>query len=208
MVKTKRIISFIVAIIAATGVCFLTACSEEKGADNAHGSTSYSFAISKTDVMLEEGESEKLECTYGDKNIVFSSSDENVATVSQDGTINAKSVGVAYITAKADGVDGAEKMCKVTVVKYEYSVKIDREENITAVINDKSVTLDFVAAVYKNGAKTDISVKFTVSPSGADVVTDGNTLKVTFSSVGVYTIKAEYADAFAIVTVNAVNDIA
>lgn len=208
MVKTKRIISLIVAIIASMGVCFLSGCFVKKGADNAQGNTSYSFAISKTAVTLEAGQSEKLECRYGDKKIIFSSSDESVATVSQDGTISAKSVGVAYITAKADGVDGAEKMCKVTVVKYEYSVKIDREENITAVIKDKSVTLEFVAAVYRNGEKTDITVKFTVTPAGAAVVADGNTAKVTFSAVGVYTVKAEYAGASATVTVKAVNNVA
>ena len=209
MVKTKRVISLLIAVIAALGVCFLTACktTTDDGGE-ADGKISYSFAISKTAVTLEAGQSEKLECRYGDKKIIFSSSDDKIATVSDDGTINAVSVGVAYITAKADGVDGAEKMCKVTVVKYEYSVEIDREESITAVIKDNAVTLDFVAVVYKNGEKSDLTANFTVSPAGANLVADGNTARITFSATGTYTVKAEYAGKTATVTVKVVNGVA
>ena len=209
MVKSKRIISLLIAVIAALGVCFLTACktATDDGGE-ADGKITYSFAISKTAVTLEAGQSEKLECRYGDKKIIFSSSDDKIATVSDNGTVNAVSAGVAYITAKADGVDGAEKMCKVTVVEYEYSVKIDREESITAVIKDKSVTLDFVAIVYKNGEKSDLIVNFTVNPDGATLVVSGNTARVTFSATGEYTVKAEYAGKTATVTVKVVNSVA
>ncbi len=209
MVKSKRIISLLIAVIAALGVCFLTACNTATGdGGKADGKITYSFAISKTAVTLEAGQSEKLECRYGDKKIIFSSSDDKIATVSDNGTVNAVSAGVAYITAKADGVDGAEKMCKVTVVKYEYSVEIDREASITAVIKDKAVTLDFVAIVYKNGEKSDLIVNFTVNPNVATLVVSGNTARVTFSATGEYTVKAEYAGKTAAVTVKVVNDVA
>ncbi len=209
MVKSKRIISLLIAVIAALGVCFLTACNTATGdGGKADGKITYSFAISKTAVTLEAGQSEKLECRYGDKKIIFSSSDDKIATVSDNGTVNAVSAGVAYITAKADGVDGAEKMCKVTVVEYEYSVKINREESITAVIKDKAVTLDFVAIVYKNDEKSDLIVNFTVNPDGANLVVGGNTARVTFSATGEYTVKAEYAGKTATVTVKVVNSVA
>lgn len=208
MVKTKRIISLLIAVIAALGVCSLTACKSTENVADAEGKTTYSFAISQTAVTLEAGQSEKLECRYGDKKIIFSSSDNKIATVSDDGTITAVSAGVAYITAKADGVDGAEKMCKVTVVKYEYSVEIDREENITAVIKDKAVTLEFVAVVYRNDEKSDLIVNFTVSPDDANLVVNGNTARITFSSEGTYTVKAEYAGKTATVTVKVVNNVA
>lgn len=209
MVKSKRIISLLIAVIAALGVCFLTACNTATGdGGKADGKITYSFAISKTAVTLEAGQSEKLECRYGDKKIIFSSSDDKIATVSDNGTVNAVSAGVAYITAKADGVDGAEKMCKVTVVEYEYSVKIDREESITAIIKDKAVTLDFGAIVYKNGEKSDLIVNFTVNPDGANLVVGGNTARVTFSATGEYTVKAEYAGKTATVTVKVVNSVA
>lgn len=209
MVKSKRIISLLIAVIATLGVCFLTACNTATGdGGKADGKITHSFAISKTAVTLEAGQSEKLECRYGDKKIIFSSSDDKIATVSDNGTVNAVSAGVAYITAKADGVDGAEKMCKVTVVEYEYSVKIDREESITAVIKDKAVTLDFVAIVYKNGEKSDLIVNFTVNPDGANLVVSGNTARVIFSATGEYTVKAEYAGKTATVTVKVVNSVA
>lgn len=208
MVKTKRIIGLLVAVIAALGVSFLTSCGKTTDGSDAEGRTAYSFAISKTAVTLEAGQSEKLECRYGDKKIVFSSSDDKIATVSNDGTITAISAGAAYITAKADGVDGAEKMCKVTVVKYEYSVEIDREESITAVIKDKPVTIDFVAVVYRNGEKSDLVATITVGPAGANLVADGNAARITFPVVGEYTVRAEYAGAVATVTVKVVNDIA
>lgn len=209
MVKSKRIISLLIAVIAALGVCFSTACNTATGdGGKADGKITHSFAISKTAVTLETGQSEKLECSYGDKKIIFSSSDDKIATVSDNGTVNAVSAGVAYITAKADGVDGAEKMCKVTVVEYEYSVKIDREESITAVIKDKAVTLEFFAIVYKNGEKSDLIVNFTVNPDGANLVVSGNTARVTFSATGEYTVKAEYAGNTATVTVKVVNSVA
>ena len=99
-------------------------------------------------------------------------------------------------------------MCKVTVVEYEYSVKIDREESITAVIKDKAVTLDFVAIVYKNGEKSDLIVNFTVNQGGANLVVSGNAARVTFSATGEYTVKADYAGKTATVTVKVVNSVA
>lgn len=203
MVKTKKIIGFILAIIATIGVCCLTACKKDE-AKNADPKTTYSFAISKTEMTLESGQSEKLECRYGDKKIVFSSSDDNIATVAADGTVTAVNAGVAYITAKADGVEGAEKMCKVTVVKYEYRVEIDRDTTLTAI---KGASLDFVATVYRGGEKSNLTVKFMVTPTAATII-DKNTARVTFSATGEYTVKAEYAGVYAVVTVKVTDSIA
>jgi len=209
MVKTRRIISLFVAIIAAFGVCFLTACSNEDATtENADRKQSYSFAISATALSLEVGQKEKIECRYGDKKIVFSSSDKKVADVSQDGTVIALSAGEAYITAKAEGVEGAEKICKVTVVKNEYSVVIDRDAVITAVIGESSITLDFTAIVYVNGEASSLQASFTVSPSGAEVKADGGSARITFTAVGEYKVKAEYANSSATVTVKVIGNIA
>lgn len=211
MADFKRILSVFVAIIALAGACFLTACAPKKEKDenrNAERNETYSFAISATELNLEAGESERLECRYGDKKIVFSTSDEKIATVSDNGTVTAVSAGVAYITAKAEGVSGAEKMCKVTVVKNVYSVKIAGDSVVTAVLAGSSVTLDFAAVVYKNGERSSLNVKFSVSPSGAETEIRENTARVTFSSAGTYVVKAEYANVSASVTVNVIDSIA
>lgn len=211
MADFKRILSVFVAIIALTGVCFLTACAPKKEEDenkNAERNETYSFAISATELNLEAGESERLECRYGDRKIVFSTSDEKIATVSDNGTVTAVSAGTAYITAKAEGVPDAEKMCKVTVVKNDYSVKIGGDSVITVVLAGSRVTLDFAAVVYKNGEATSLGVKFSVSPAGAETEIKENSARVTFSSVGKFVVKAEYANVSSSVTVNVVDSIA
>ncbi len=52
-----------------------------------------------------------------DKRIVWSSSDENVAVVSADGTVTAKSEGKVTVTLKAEDGSGAFDTCEITVVK-------------------------------------------------------------------------------------------
>lgn len=75
--------------------------------------------LNKTSVELYPGNEETLEVTKtpedGEGTIVWESSDEEVATVS-DGTITAVAVGEATITAKVDGTEieaGASVLVKV-----------------------------------------------------------------------------------------------
>ena len=99
-------------------------------------------------------------------------------------------------------------MCKVTVVKNDYSVKIGGDSAITVVLAGSRVTLDFAAVVYKNGEATSLGVKFSVSPAGAETEIKENSARVTFSSVGKFVVKAEYANVSSSVTVNVVDSIA
>ncbi len=195
MAKTKRIIGFIVAVVALTCAFALSACSK-KGADDS--TTEYSFNIGKTAISLEVGESEKLECRYGDKTIVFVSSDPSVATVAADGTITAVTTGTAYVTASAEGVAGASKICKVTVTKSVYAVLLDRSGEIEALTG---TALEFNATVTKNGEKSALVANFSVSPAGYTIAADGNTARITFVQAGAYTVKAEYGGASVSVTV-------
>lgn len=208
MAKTKKIIAFVAAAIAALGMCFFSACSKKDSAGNANQSVSYSFSISKTSLSLEAGQSEKLECRYGDKKISFSSSDEQVARVSEDGTVTAVAVGVAYISAKAEGTDGAEKMCKVTVIQSDYTVSIDREGEIILLIGEAPVTLDFKATVYRNGEETSFAATFTITPAGCETDVRGGTARVTFSEVGEYVLTAAYKNASAKINIRVTDRIA
>ena len=209
MVKTKKIIGIILAAIVTLGLCLFSACSGGgSGSKDAPKTVSYNFFISETALSLEEGESEKLECSYGDKKIVFSSSDEAIARVSEDGTVTAVSSGEAYIAARAEGVSGAEKICKVTVVKNVYVVELDRSGEIAAVLNGGSVTLDFAATVYVNGEKSDLAATFSVMPEGCALKAEGNTARVTFSAAGEYELTASYKNASAKITVKVTDSIA
>lgn len=201
MVRTKRIIVLITIIALLFGAVALTACNN---GDDPNKTVKYSFNISKTEMSLEVGESEKLECHYGDKKIVFVSSDTAIATVSEDGTVSAVAEGVAYVTAKADGVDDAEKICKITVTKSVYTVSLGKEEKINAITG---ASIEFNAIVYKNGVKTALVANFTVSPADS-VVADNNVARVTFSRAGEYVVKAEYRGAVASVTVTVTDAIA
>lgn len=200
MAKTKRIIGLTVAIFTILAMCLLSACGKN---DDGNKTTSYSLSISVTSMTLEVGETDKLECRCGEKKIVFTSLDKAIATVSEDGTVTAVSAGVAYVTAKAEGTD-EQKTCKVTVTKSVYLVALDKQSEINAL---KGATLDFTATVYKNDEVSTLVPDFSVSPSGCAISAKGTVVRVTFSEVGVYTVKAAYNGATATVTVTVTESI-
>ena len=61
MVKTKKFIGFILAVIVSLGLCLFSACSKNGGTKDAPQTVSYNFFISSTALSLEKGQSEKLE---------------------------------------------------------------------------------------------------------------------------------------------------
>ena len=126
--------------------------------------------------------------------MTFVSSDSSVATVAEDGKITAAAVGTAYIRVSAGE---QEKICKVTVVKNEWTIRIDCESSITAV---NSLNKEFTATVYKNGEKTTETVAWTIS-GGAELFTDGNLTRVYTEKAGTYTLTAKYKKAVATVTI-------
>ena len=117
-------------------------------------------------------------------------------------------MGVAYISAKAEGVADAEKMCKVTVIQSDYVVLIDQESEIVVLIGDAPVTLDFRATVYKNGEETSLAATFTIAPAGCKTVVSDGTARVTFSEIGEYVLTAEYGNALATINIKVIDQIA
>jgi uncharacterized protein YjdB len=78
-----------------------------------------SVELNKTELELTEGGSETLVATVSPDNaslpeVAWSSSNEDVATVTQEGLVSGKSVGEATITAEADGKSAT---CVVTVTE-------------------------------------------------------------------------------------------
>ena len=130
-------------------------------------------SLSESAVGIIEGNTHKLtatvlpENTTDSKSISWSSNNEAVATVSEDGTITAKSVGTAVITATS--TNGKTADCTVTVSK--------KEIPITEVHLDKS------SATLTEGDSTTLVA--TVLPENT---TDGNSIKWSSSNVAVATV--------------------
>ncbi len=130
-------------------------------------------SLSESAVGIIEGNTHKLtatvlpENTTDSKSISWSSNNEAVATVSEDGTITAKSVGTAVITATS--TNGKTADCTVTVSK--------KEIPITEVYLDKS------SATLTEGDSTTLVA--TVLPENT---TDGNSIKWSSSNVAVATV--------------------
>ncbi len=138
-----------------------------------------SVILDKTQVSLKAGETSKLTATVSpedatDKTVTWSSSNTQVATVDNTGTVTAVSVGEATITAKCGS---ATATCKVTVIatpaasvildKTQVSLKAGETTKLTATVSpetttDKTVTWTSsnpqVATVDNNGTVTAISV--------------------------------------------------
>lgn len=197
----RKIIAFLAAfIVMITLSAALVGCgdktSDESGNPSSSGNANvkYNIVLSATELEIELGESEILVASCGNKTLTFVSSDSSVATVAEDGKITAAAVGTAYIRVSAGE---QEKICKVTVVKNEWTIRIDCESSITAV---NSLNKEFTATVYKNGEKTTETVEWTIS-GGAELFTDGNLTRVYTEKAGTYTLTAKYKKAVATVTI-------
>lgn len=87
---------------------------------------------------LDEGESEKLSVGYGgsptNKELIWTTSDENVAKVSEDGTVTATGAGTAIVTATSVGKNNGQEepasaSCTVTVTGLYEGFKYNVENN-------------------------------------------------------------------------------
>lgn len=87
------------------------------------------ITLSDDELELEKGKTAQLTATASNgEKITFTSSDDSVATVDENGNITANAVGTAFITAKT--ASGAGKSCKVTVTAPQ-------------IIEEKFVTVSF-----------------------------------------------------------------
>ena len=109
-----------------------------------------SVLLDKSEATLNAGESLTLAVTIlpedaTDKSVTWTSSNDDVATVSSDGVVTAVGAGTADITATANDGSGLSATCVVTVKE---QVTISWEQTIEAVVGDV-VTLEAEAS---NGA--------------------------------------------------------
>lgn len=98
-----------------------------------------SVTLNRTDITLDEGGSFTLKATVTpkdatDKTVTWSSSDENIVTVDQSGTIHAVKQGSASIVAQAGD---KQAICSVTVIKRATSISLDKE-SLTLLVGEVS----------------------------------------------------------------------
>ncbi len=164
-------------------------------------------SLNKTTATMTEGESLTLTATVAptnatNKNVTWSSSDTNVATVSASGVITAKSAGTATITVKtADGSKTAT--CVVTVKAKTIAVTgVTLDKTSATMIEGESLTLTATVAP-ENATNKNV----TWSSSDTNVATVSASGVITAKSPGTATITVKTADgsktATCVVTVKA-----
>ena len=148
-------------------------------------------SLSESAVGIIEGNTHKLtatvlpENTTDSKSISWSSNNEAVATVSEDGTITAKSAGTAVITATSS--NGKTADCTVTVSKKEIPItEVHLDKSSATLTEGDSTTL--VATVLPENTTDGKSIKW--SSSNVAVATVDLMGKVTAKSAGTAIITA------------------
>ena len=99
------------------------------------------ITLNKTQITIEEDQTENLIATITPENatnkeVVWTSSDENVATVDGEGTVTAVGVGESTITAKTE--NGITATCSVRVVD-SIPPEIQISKNITEITNNNVI---------------------------------------------------------------------
>lgn len=152
----KKLFKFLIAIFLGFS---LASCASE---DALNG-----VSLTKETLILEVGQTEKLEATVNikelsdDVSVLWSSSDEEVATVTKDGLVTAVGVGTAKITVTASkGMNKKKDICTVKV--------IPKQVPMEGVILDKLI------------ANIDVGDELILTPSF--IPADATNTKVTWSS--------------------------
>ena len=148
-------------------------------------------SLSESAVGIIEGNTHKLtatvlpENTTDSKSVSWSSSNEAVATVSEDGTITAKSVGTAVITATSE--NGKTASCAITVSKKEIPI-VDVALNRTSATITEGDILNLTATVLPENTTESKNIGW--SSSNNDIATVDSTGKVTAKKTGTVVITA------------------
>ena len=104
---------------------------------------STAVTLDKTSVSLLAGKTAALTATVDPEQagqaVTWTSSDENVVTVDENGVLTAVAAGTATVTAAAADNTGASAVCEVTVTKPVSSIKLDKTS--ASILRGKTVTL-------------------------------------------------------------------
>lgn len=107
-----------VTAAGSTAVCVVTVTEQPTAEPAAPAAGTASITISQTGVSVAAGKTIQIGAAVTgaeDKGVIWSSDNEAVATVAQDGTITGVTVGTAVITAAANTDSNVKATCQVTV---------------------------------------------------------------------------------------------
>ncbi len=129
------------------------------------------------------------------RSVFWTSSNENVATVDDDGAVNAVSEGTATITATSTAYPDISVSCEVTVTQYDLTPISSLGLNITQKEMPINSYIKLIATTVPNNIPP-ASLKWTSSDPDVAVVggTDGKIMPVTAKSNGEATITVETTD--------------
>jgi uncharacterized protein YjdB len=139
--------------------------------------------LSSSEVTLSKGKTKTLTATpdpsHATYTVKWSSSNEKVATVSKDGKITAKGLGIATITAK---IDGKKATCKVKVTSMSLTAEKNKTVKLTSYLTNIS---GYKNAVWKSSnpsiAAVDSNGKIKAKAKGScSVYCTVNSIKYTF----------------------------
>ena len=122
-----------------------------------------SVSVSPTSVTLEEGQTRQLTVTVNpetadNRNVTWSSSNSNIASVSSNGLVTAKQAGSANITVTAADGSGKSATCKVTVEVAKPTVQEILEEGDYVYYTDKNGTRRTCVVLYDNSSSYGIEI--------------------------------------------------
>lgn len=105
--------------------------------------------ISETEMILDEGQSSKLTATISpntasNKTLLWSSSNEDIATVTQEGNVTAVSIGTAIISVKTTDGSNISASCIVDVVKSTSSICDVSNNDIRIYASNKTIHINNV----------------------------------------------------------------
>ena len=116
---------------------------------------SSAVSLDKTSVSLLEGKTAVLTAAVdpaqAGQAVNWSSSDENIVTVDQNGLVTAVAAGTATVTAEAADNTGASAVCQVTVTKPVSAVTLDK--NSASVFVGKTVSIKATVTPDDAGSK-------------------------------------------------------
>ena len=173
----RRIKFIILGIFSAFLLFSGVACkSDNKGKV---GKVEHNFSVNVSNITLELGESFQIIAAYGAEKLTYQADNSSIATVSETGLVETISEGTVYITISAKE---EHRTCKITVVKYDYSIRLDFDSIIMVVGAKKKLT----ATLLRDGESYDGQVRW--ETTGGKIDADGEQAVFTATEKGEYKV--------------------